>query len=562
MIEYDVVIIGSGLYGIAAARCFLEIHPDRDLIILESEASIGGTWSKDRVYDDFWTQTPLGMAEFSDIPLEVPLEDQIHLGFFPARYITKYLEEYLDGHSYGGKTLRDRVLLGHKVTSAVKDASKWKVLCGASEEIFITRRLVVATGLTSKPHQPLLPNRDAFIGEVLHHRDFGQSSLLNNPRVVNIAVLGGGKSAADVVYACAKAGKSVSWILRENGCGPAAHGRAQGRGPYTNSISMFNTRFISSFSPSVFAPLSAWSWLLHGTNLGRKFVDWVWESADRQNRSHAGYQTRQGAGSGFEKLEPDTPVFWQNDGSGIDQRPDFWEVVAEKVNVFRSNITNLSETTIRLRDGSVLAADVLICATGWESALSFLNPQESARLGLPVLRKQERPEDAAKWSRLESAARDNILRRFPSLADPPVHFAREMATTPYRLYKGIAPLDDRTIVILGHIQVGNNFMAAECQALWATAYFDERLHLPSQIAMANEVALSNVWCRLRYLGKGQMGIWYYFDLVPYIDMLLADIKLRSYRRSWALDLFSPVTAKDIRRLHQEYVGCQGRGVRI
>ena len=261
----------------------------------------------DRIYDDFWTQTPLGMAEFSDVPLKSPPEDQTHHGFFPASYITKYLEEYLDMHIYGGKTLRDRVLLGHEVTSAVKDASKWNVLCEASEEVFITRRLVVASGLTSKPHQPLLPDRAAFIGEVLHHRDFGQSSLLNNARVVTIAVLGGGKSAADVVYACAKASKSVSWILRENGCGPAAHVRATGRGPYSDSVSMFNTRISSSLSPSIFSSQSGWSWLLHGTYLGRKFVDWIWTSADRQNRSYAGYQTRQGSGSGFEKLEPDTP---------------------------------------------------------------------------------------------------------------------------------------------------------------------------------------------------------------------------------------------------------------
>ena len=252
-------------------------------------------------------------------------------------------------------------------------------------------------------------------------------------------------------------------------------------------------------------------------------------------------------------------LFWQNDGSGVNQRPDFWEVVAEKVNVYRSDLTELSETTIKLRDGSVLSADVLVCATGWDSSLTFLSRQESARLGLPVLREQEEPKDAAKWLRLESAARDEILLRFPSLADPPVHFARHITTTPYRLYKGIAPLNDRTIVILGHIQVGNNFMAAECQALWATAYFDERLSLPSNIAMANEVALSNAWCKLRYLDKGQLGTWYYFDLVPYVDMLLADIKLRSYRRSWALNLFSPVTAKDLRRLHQEYV--EGKGER-
>lgn len=203
------------------------------------------------------------MAEFSDDPLEPPPGDQTYRGFFPARYITNYLEGYLDSHMYCGKTLRDRILLGHKVTSAVKDAGKWTILCGASEDIFVARRLVVASGLTSKPHQPLLPNRAAFSGEILHHKEFGRSSLLNNPRVSTVAVLGGGKSAADVVYACAKAGKSVSWILRENGCGPASHIRPAGRGLYQNSISMFNTRISSSFSPSIFASQSG-----HGCCMG------------------------------------------------------------------------------------------------------------------------------------------------------------------------------------------------------------------------------------------------------------------------------------------------------
>lgn len=38
-------MISVGLYGIAAARSFLEIHPNLNLIILESEAVAGGTWS-------------------------------------------------------------------------------------------------------------------------------------------------------------------------------------------------------------------------------------------------------------------------------------------------------------------------------------------------------------------------------------------------------------------------------------------------------------------------------------------------------------------------------------
>lgn len=42
---FDVVIIGTGLYGIQAARYYLDIYPDTKLLLLESDNVIGGTWS-------------------------------------------------------------------------------------------------------------------------------------------------------------------------------------------------------------------------------------------------------------------------------------------------------------------------------------------------------------------------------------------------------------------------------------------------------------------------------------------------------------------------------------
>ncbi len=69
---YDVIIIGAGkgllrfgrpsggvltmtlgLYGIAAARCYLEIHPDSEVIIMESESVVGGTWSSGQLRYSF-----------------------------------------------------------------------------------------------------------------------------------------------------------------------------------------------------------------------------------------------------------------------------------------------------------------------------------------------------------------------------------------------------------------------------------------------------------------------------------------------------------------------------
>jgi cation diffusion facilitator CzcD-associated flavoprotein CzcO len=56
----------------------------------------------------------------------------------------------------------------------------------------------------------------------MHHRDFGSSSILKDHKVKQIAVLGGGKSAADIAYAAATAGKTISSMIRLKGSGPGA----------------------------------------------------------------------------------------------------------------------------------------------------------------------------------------------------------------------------------------------------------------------------------------------------------------------------------------------------
>ncbi|KAL9005230.1 MAG: hypothetical protein Q9188_001990 [Gyalolechia gomerana] len=54
---FDVVIIGTGLYGIQAARYYLDVHPDARLLILEADDVVGGTWSSSRLI-----HTPLPCA--------------------------------------------------------------------------------------------------------------------------------------------------------------------------------------------------------------------------------------------------------------------------------------------------------------------------------------------------------------------------------------------------------------------------------------------------------------------------------------------------------------------
>lgn len=109
----------------------------------------------------------------------------------------------------------------------------------------------------------------------------------------------------------------------------------------------------------------------------------------------------------------------------------------------------------------------------------------------------------------------------------------------------------RGIVFLGHIVIGNNFRAAECQDLWAVAYLDGQLSLPSKEDMEKEVATSIARCRRRCRSKGELGHWLYFDLVPY-DALLQQLGLESRRKKGrAKDFFTPCVAEDLNDVSSE-----------
>jgi dimethylaniline monooxygenase (N-oxide forming) len=42
----DLVVIGGGTSGIAAARFYLEVHPEAKVTIVERDGAVGGVWSR------------------------------------------------------------------------------------------------------------------------------------------------------------------------------------------------------------------------------------------------------------------------------------------------------------------------------------------------------------------------------------------------------------------------------------------------------------------------------------------------------------------------------------
>lgn len=234
-------------------------------------------------------------------------------------------------------------------------------------------------------------------------------------------------------------------------------------------------------------------------------------------------------------------------------RPDFWDTIAQNAQIYEDEILDLDKGIIRLKCGETIPTDAILCGTGWTPSLEFFNENLLAELDLPHNLTSFPTEEQQKWAELQKEADQKVLSHFPQLGNPPAHYQAPIQSTPYRLYKGIAPLNSDSIVFVGHVHVGSYFRAAECQAIWATAYLDKKLVLPSLEKRQAEVALFTAWCRRRYLSRGERGNWMVFELIGYTDDLLEGVGLSSHRKGWFSNLFVPCVANDLRGLKYEYM---------
>ena len=209
---------------------------------------------------------------------------------------------------YNGKSLRDRMVFGFTVLKAERTQEGWRISGRhrhGGEASFQSSKLIVANGLANIPFIPAFPDKEKFLGPIVHSKDFAQWSALDSPDVKNVVVLGGAKSAADMVWASVQAGKSVSWIIRESGQGPARFTSAKAVAGYRNTAEAAATRLFTSLSPSCFSPSTWWSWFLHGTRIGNSLVATIFAGTEKKSNEDANFQGREGARKGFETLHPD-----------------------------------------------------------------------------------------------------------------------------------------------------------------------------------------------------------------------------------------------------------------
>jgi len=239
--------------------------------------------------------------------MAVPPAEDTYFDTFKAKYTTQYLEKYVYKQVFAGQSLRDRIRFGFEVENVKRGNGQWVISGkenGNEAKIYHAIKMIVASGLTSVPNLPKLPNKEHFEASIIHQGDFGQSSVLSSPDIKHVTVFGGSKSSADMVYASVKAGKSVSWIIRVPGTGPGFFLAAKGIGPYRNAYAIGSTRIASTLSPNFFNH-TWWTRFLHTTSWGVKLATGFWKGVTDDINKVADFE-RPGT-KGFEKLKPHTP---------------------------------------------------------------------------------------------------------------------------------------------------------------------------------------------------------------------------------------------------------------
>ena len=371
-------------------------------------------------------------------------------------------------------------------------------------------------------------------------------------------------------------------------------------GPFRCWLEKLTTRrLLTLFSPCAWGHCDGFDFLrsiLHSTSGGRWLVDKFWAKLTSDLITQTGLEHH----DELKKLIPKQSVFWYAAGLSILNYPTNIQdyIKNGQVNIIRQDISCLDKSnSILFHDGTTLEVDALICCTGWQvpTNIKFLPESIHSDLGIPSVVYSDSQQKM--WSQLDEKADLEILNHFPYLASGPqalpnpdsVNMDGIGRSLPrWRLWRGIAPpgLADRSIVFLGMVTGLQSAVRSEISSLWAYAYLNNRLDNPVSISTCPDVrkpssdsrelegttaspntilydtALFNRFGPWRYpMGYGAQFPDFVLDAIPYFDLLLRDMGLKSWRKGWGWlgELFGgSYGQEDYRGLVDEWVAKQSQ----
>jgi dimethylaniline monooxygenase (N-oxide forming) len=318
-----VAVIGAGPAGLVAAKHALEAG--FDVTVFEAQDDLGGQWNTASPISGVWpgmrTNTSRWMTAFSDFP--VPPDHELHPF---AEQVHAYLAAYA-----GAFGVTERIEFGREVESV---RPGWFV----DGERF--DGVVIASG---RFHTPRLPDGlSGFTGELLHAYDYPGAAHFRDGRPL---VYGNGVSGHEIASDIAEVNRVVSAYRKP--------------------------RYV--LQKVVDGVSSDWQWYTHIGALRRRMLP----------REEFGQALRDrvvrvaGNPADFGAPAPDPDIF----RAGHSLCQDYLAQVRDGSIVCRPGIASVSGRTVTFSDGSSEAVDAIVCATGYDLDIPYLDDEVWSHVG-------------------------------------------------------------------------------------------------------------------------------------------------------------------------------------
>jgi monooxygenase len=208
-VDYDVLIVGAGLSGIAAAYHLQDRLPSTRFTILESRSRLGGTWDLFR-YPGVRSDSDMFTLGFSFRPW------QGEKAIAEGQSILDYVRD--TAQAYG---IDQKIQFERKVTAAAWDSStaRWTVEVQhtdgdrVEQRQYTCRFLYMCSGYYDyeEGHAPSWPAMEQFEGKIVHPQFWPADLSVADKRVV---VIGSGATAVTLVPTLAATAKHVTMLQR------------------------------------------------------------------------------------------------------------------------------------------------------------------------------------------------------------------------------------------------------------------------------------------------------------------------------------------------------------
>ncbi len=318
-----VAVIGAGPGGLVAAKYAIEAG--FDTTVFEASDDLGGQWQTTAPHSGVWpgmhTNTSRAMTAFSDLP--APADHPLHPA---AEQIHAYLRAY--ARKFG---VTDRIRFG---TPVRKVRVGWEV----DGEPF--DRVVVASGRFRKPSVPVALTQ--FQGELLHAFDYPGAEPFRDRRTL---VYGNGISGLEIASDLAPAAPVVSAFRKP--------------------------RYV--IQKVVDGVSSDWQWYTLYGALERRFLcpeEWSHRQRERILRVT-------GNPADFGAPEPDPNLRT----AGLSLCQDYLAQIREGAIACRPAITAVEGNDISFTDGSTETFEAVICATGYDLEIPYLDGSVWSTIG-------------------------------------------------------------------------------------------------------------------------------------------------------------------------------------